>query len=321
MSKKQINATLYMESKIVFKRKDGNVVINNPDGYLFAHGRYPTKILSSDLPEWYIYGYMYKRHGYMSAKGVKHLLYVPNYVFDNHLHKYDTLYISYNAEIEPYETERGSIWYKGYDNAIGGSLIAEFVEAARKYSGYNVKDIQKEIARKREFYYDRNPEEAKALVKSPLSDKFGSRLPYRGRDYWLGGVVERKPFFDNAFCVPVNYSSEKIKIACIQIYRALAKQDLTAKVQEYAARMGVKPTRLKINSAKNCLISCNSTNTLNFSWRLIMADDVIVYELAHILEHKNSSNFWKIVSDILPDHKTRQVKLKEFKGKLIKEIL
>ena len=132
MSKKEINATLYMESKIVFNRKEGNVVISNPDGYLFAHGRYPTKFLPYDLPEWYVYGYTYKRHGYLSAKGVKYLLYVPNYVFDNHLHKYDTLYISYNAEIEPYETEHGSIWYKGYDNAIGGSLIAEFVEAAGK---------------------------------------------------------------------------------------------------------------------------------------------------------------------------------------------
>ena len=157
-----------MESKIVYKRNEGLLVaISNPDGYLFAHGRYSTKILPSDLPEWYVYGYMYKRHGYMSAKGVKHLLYVPNYAFDNHLHKYDTLYISYNAEIEPYKTENGYICYKGYDHAIGGSLIAEFVEAARKYSNYDVKNIQKEIVRKREFYYDRNPDEANALYKNP----------------------------------------------------------------------------------------------------------------------------------------------------------
>jgi len=325
MSKKQINATLYMESKIVYKRNEGNVVISNPDGCLFAHGKYSTKILPSDLPEWYIYGYMYKRHGYMSAKGVKHLLYVPNYVFYNHLHKYDTLYISYNAEIEPYETEYGSIWYKGYDHAIGSSLIAEFVEAAGKYSDYDVTNIQKEIARKREFYYDKNPEEAKANFKSPLSEKFGSRLPYRGRDYLIGGVGEKKSFFDNAFCVPVTYSSEQIKTACIKIYRELAQRDLIVKVQKYAAQMGVKPTGLKINNAKNCLSSCTE-NGLNFSWRLIMADDdvidyVVVYELAHILEYKHSPKFWKIIEDILPDYKNRQAKLKECKNKLIKELL
>lgn len=148
-----------MESKIVHKRRDGLCVVSDPNGYLFSYGRYPTKILPSDLPEWFVHGYMYKHHGYLSAKGVKHLLYVPNYVFDNHLHKYDTLYISYNTEIEPYETEHGSIWYKGYDDAISGHLISKFVEAAGKYSGYDIKNIQKEIARKQAFYYEKNPKD------------------------------------------------------------------------------------------------------------------------------------------------------------------
>ena len=161
MAKKRINSTLYMDSKIVHKRGESLSAVSDPDGYLFAYGRYPTKILPSDLPEWYVYGYIYKRHGYLSAKGVKHLLYVPNYTVENHLHKYDTLYISYDAEIEPDKTERGSIWYKGYNDAIGGSLIPEFVEAAGKYSGYDVKNIQKEIARKEAFYYERNPESVK----------------------------------------------------------------------------------------------------------------------------------------------------------------
>ena len=39
------------------------------------------------------------------------------------------------------------------------------MKATNKYSDYDVKNIQKEIVRKREFYYDRNPDEAKALPK------------------------------------------------------------------------------------------------------------------------------------------------------------
>jgi len=157
MGKKLINAMLYMESKIVHKNGEGLYAVSDPNGYLFSCGRYPTKILPADLPEWYIYGYLYKRHGYLSAKGVRHLLYKPNYVFDNHLHKYDTLYISYEKEIEPYETEHDSVLYKGYDDAIGGSLIPKFVEAAGKYSGYDIENIQKEIAQKQAFYYERIP--------------------------------------------------------------------------------------------------------------------------------------------------------------------
>lgn len=40
---------------------------------------------------------MYKRRGFMSAKGVKYLFHKPNYVF-NHLYKDDVLFISYDKE-------------------------------------------------------------------------------------------------------------------------------------------------------------------------------------------------------------------------------
>ena len=158
MDNKRIRANLYMESKVLFSRKEGHYVLRDPNGYLFSHGRYSTKILPEDLPEWYVHGYMYKQHGYISSKGVRHLLYVPNYFVDNHLYKYDTLFISYGAEIEPYEYAPGHSWYKGFDELVSGYLIEEFTEAAGKYSGYDIENIQKELERKREFYYARNPE-------------------------------------------------------------------------------------------------------------------------------------------------------------------
>ena len=155
MSKKRIKATLYMESKLDIKTRFSE---HDPAGFLFAHGKYRTRILPEDLPEYFVHGYLYKRHGYISANGVKHLAYVPNYVFDNHLHKDDILFISYNDTIEPYETESGFLWYKGYDALVSGHLIEKFVDAAEKYSQYNVDDIRKEIQRKEEWYYERNPQ-------------------------------------------------------------------------------------------------------------------------------------------------------------------
>ena len=166
MSKKRIQATLYMESKIDQKVFS---VERDPLGFLFAHGKYRTKILPEDLPEYFVYGYLYKRHGYISANGVKHLVYVPNYTFTNHLHKYDKLFISYNDKIEPYESENGFSWHKGYDESIGGHLIEKFVDAAEKYSQYDVSDIRKEIQRKEEWYYERNPQERRE--KSNLSSR------------------------------------------------------------------------------------------------------------------------------------------------------
>ena len=257
-----------------------------------------------------------KHDKYISAKGVKHLLYVPNYAFDENMHKYDTLYISYNEPIEPYEREDGVIGYKGYDHALSGALLVDFVEASKKFSDYDVNGIFEEIVRKKEFYYEKNPDTFKADYKSPISELFGRRLPYRGRAYILGGDGGKKSFFDNCFCVPVNYSSEQIKAACVNIYRDLARRDLTEKVQEYAVKMGLEPPSvIKINGAKTALGSCSENKTLNFSWRLVTGEDdvidyVVVSTLAHIIEPNRTEKYWAIVENILPDYKERQKRLR-----------
>ena len=96
---------------------------------------------------------MYKRHGFMSAKGVKYLFYKPNYVF-NHLYKDDILFISYDKEITPVENDDGFKWYEGYDYCLSGLVILDFVDAAEKYSGLDVRDIREELAKKRAWYYE-----------------------------------------------------------------------------------------------------------------------------------------------------------------------
>ena len=146
--KKRIVSTLYMESRILHNplREE-----KDPDGHLFADGRYRTKIFASDLPEFFVYGYLYKRHGFISAASVKHLLYVSNYIF-NHRHKYDSLYISYDEPIRPVAVDHGVTLYDGCKHAVGGPLILDFVNAAAKYSGYDVADILKEIQRKSDWY-------------------------------------------------------------------------------------------------------------------------------------------------------------------------
>jgi len=310
-----------MESKIVWKRGE-NIVETDPDGYLYAEGKRRTKILPEDLPEWFVYGYMYKRHGYVSTKSVKHLLYVPNYSVQNHLHKYDSLFISYNDPIEPTEEDNGFKWYKGYDHVLSGSLIVAYVRAAAKYSKYDVKAIFEEINRKQEFFYDRNPDERERAYKSNISKKFGRRLPYRGRDYILGGDGGKKPFFDDCFCVPVNYSDDQIRNACIKIYLELAHRDITEKVQTFSAQLGVTPPEIKLNGAKTSLGSL--TKTLNFSWRLVMGNDaaidyVVVSTLAHIIHPTRSPEYWSLVENILPDYKDRQDSLRILQERLKSE--
>lgn len=153
--KRKATATLYTHVRFHNRLREDT---RNPDGYLYAYGHYRTKIFPSDLPEWYVRGYMYKTQGYMSAKGVKHLYYKPNYVFDNHLYKYDTLFISYDEPITPTVSENCFNWFEGYKHVLDGSTMVDFLDAVEKYSNYDVSEIRKEFEKKEKWYYERHPE-------------------------------------------------------------------------------------------------------------------------------------------------------------------
>ncbi len=88
--------------------------------------------------------------------------------------------------------------------------------------------------------------------------------------------------------------------------------------------MDVKPIKIGITSAKTRWGSCSGKNSVNFSWKLIMADDktidyVIIHELTHIKQHNHSKKFWNIVESIMPDYSEQKKKLKILGEKLNKE--
>ena len=79
---------------------------------------------------------------YVSAKGIKHLIYKPRYNQD-HSYKDDCLLISYDKPIIP-EADG----FTGHDIAIYGIFIISFIEAVAKFSDVDVSDIQAQIAEK-----------------------------------------------------------------------------------------------------------------------------------------------------------------------------
>jgi len=151
---------------------------------------------------------------------------------------------------------------------------------------------------------------------------YGDMIFYRGKQYPIvAKCVNRAVFADQRFYIPPDLAPEQIKAACIKIYRMLAKRDLTEKTACFAKRMMVMPAAVKVNNAKARWGSCSSKKSLNFSWRLVMAEDdiidyVVVHELAHITEMNHSSRFWVIVKGVLPDYQERRVKLKELQHRL-----
>ena len=101
------------------------------------------------------------------------------------------------------------------------------------------------------------------------------------------------------------YSDDEIKYL-----RKKAKELRPQKVEYYANIMNIKPASVKINSAKKRYGSCSGVNNLNFSLFLMDKDErfidyVVVHELAHIIHHNHSKEFYKLIEQYMPDYKER----------------
>ncbi len=95
-----------------------------------------------------------------------------------------------------------------------------------------------------------------------------------------------------------------------------AKKDLTARVEAFAARMGVSCGRIAIRHQKSKWGSCSSSGNLNLNCLLMLTpeyvrDYVVVHELSHRKHMNHSPAFWAEVARILPDYKTARAWLRE----------
>ena len=185
------------------------------------------------------------------------------------------------------------------------------------------KEIDKFILSKEKWI---NEKLAKSVERITQRENFaltyGDMLTYRGYQYPIIAKDGNRMGFDNEkFYMPANLTSDEIRRCCIEIYKNLAKRTIVAKVDVFEKKMSVKPTNIKINSAKTRWGSCSAKKSINFSWRLIMADDdvidyVVVHELAHIIELNHSARFWAVVENVLPDYRNQRAKLKKLQQKL-----
>ena len=99
-------------------------------------------------------------------------------------------------------------------------------------------------------------------------------------------------------------------------YKAQALEYITQKTEYYAQMAGLKYQSIRINNATTRWGSCGYKNTLNFTWRLIMAparvvDYVIIHELMHLKQKNHSRKFWAEVAHMRPDYKEDERWLKK----------
>ena len=206
-----------------------------------------------------------------------------------------------------YILKDGSLEIRAPKN-VSEAVISDFILSKRDW-------IKKHTEKARE----RN------IKKNEFSVKIGDSLLYKGKEYKLLPKEGNSLSFDyENFYMPDNITFEALKPAFISLYRKLAKTEIIKKAEYYSKIMNVEYSNIKINSAKTRWGSCSGKNSLNFSWKLILADDdtvsyVVVHELAHIIEHNHSAEFWKTVERFFPNYKECKKKLKQLQKKLSME--
>ena len=145
----RIKSYIYTKSKI-------ESTDYSQDGYLYSQGRYKTKLKEEDMPEWYVEGIVYKTGGYIRAKDVVDLKYIP--CFCNHLFKDDMLLISYT---KPITYDKESLCRYTSDERLYGFMIPRFMEAVKKYSDVDTAEIDQAIKDKWKWFEETYPEEMK----------------------------------------------------------------------------------------------------------------------------------------------------------------
>ena len=121
---------------------------------------------------------------------------------------------------------------------------------------------------------------------------------------------------DEAFYVPEGFEEENLRRAVIQAYKLFARNYLTARTYEIARMMGLKPSAVKVNSAKTRWGSCSSRGSVNYTWYAVMADReaadyIIIHELCHMRHMNHSKAFWAEVRKWCPEYERMKDELKE----------
>ena len=146
-------------------------------------------------------------------------------------------------------------------------------------------------------------DELNAIVKAPYYVSNYQIQEFIDRNSgWLEKAVLRKKKHIDKY----NISEEDKKRLILE-----ANDYLPKRVEYYSDIMNVKPTGLKITSAKKRFGSCNRKNSICFSLYLMQypqaaIDYVVVHELCHIRHHDHSPAFYRLVESVLPDYKERE---------------
>jgi predicted metal-dependent hydrolase len=201
-------------------------------------------------------------------------------------------------------------WVNGVSVMVPNETEQAFIElAVQKKAPW----IMKKLANFREI----------KMLSSHREFISGEKIPYLGRQYRLKvmaveDVLDMTLAFQNGrFIATVpktaspSWRQEHLRKAFHDWYIVYGLNKVQQRIKLFAPRLGVMPSKVIIKDQQARWGSCTKKGTININWRILMApmrivDYVVVHELAHMIHADHSSDFWAVVSSIMPDYDARK---------------
>jgi predicted metal-dependent hydrolase len=118
----------------------------------------------------------------------------------------------------------------------------------------------------------------------------------------LPGVAQRTLHLG----LPEHATADQIQQAVQDWLQREALDVFMARVQHFAAQLGVNVTKVRLSSAKTRWGSASADGSIRLHWRLVhfnmsIIDYVVAHELAHLKEMNHSPRFWEVVRSVMPE--------------------
>ncbi len=192
------------------------------------------------------------------------------------------------------------------------------------------KSVVEYVERKRRWIFDSLMEvrekHRKLLVQQYAS---GAKLQYRGR--WLmlnvqaADVDETEIRCRSKFEVKVSeaLSVEDRTLAINAAFdgwlRERALRDLLRFGRRHQHNLGVEAAGYRLSDSQSSWGTCGNDHIIRVHWRLIQApaaamEYVVAHEVAHLVHRNHSPEFWRLLSQAMPDWEECRVMLERWKG-------
>jgi hypothetical protein len=102
-----------------------------------------------------------------------------------------------------------------------------------------------------------------------------------------------------------------------KFYLQKSHKHIVPEVEKWSKIMNLYPRAIKFRKTKRQWGSCSGLNHISFNTMLMklppnVIEYVIIHELAHIKHKHHKKDFWALVENYCPNHKTIRKQLKEY---------